>query len=262
MIGHGVYTIEMETSLLSSSDEISFQEIHFEDCNPKRTALDCDFEGGNFCLWKLDAKSPLQWNIVEAMDVLNTAGHSVYLPTVDHTTRSSKGHYAWTQKANVTGNQSPVAVIKSPVLSANVCISLWYYMDGASFLQLSITSKSTFSGARNRDILNGPSGGVWKFKQSNVKRMTSDYTISIEAQIEDTEGIIAIDDVRMKCKWNLPFVRKSSVFVFINFLMFTSIYLSNNLLQMAPVTIHCAPLRRATAATASPSPRAPTPAGH
>lgn len=248
---HGKYVLSLTSSPMPVGASIAIQSVHFENCNPKRTVLDCDFEGGNFCLWRLNASSPLQWNIARGMDVLAPTSGQLYLPTADHTTGTSAGHYAWTEAGNVTGNQSPIAIMSSPVLDSAVCLSLWYYMDGASFLQLSITSQG--GGTRNRDILTGPSGGVWKFKQADVLafKFGFHFTLSIEAEVEDPGGIIAIDDVKMKCKW-ASFLEPTRG----SHLPSLSFYF-----QTAGAAFRCATLRRAPAATASPTPARATPPG-
>src|SRR5699024_2765052 len=76
---HGAYFVQI-IAFVHAKDQISIGEIHFEDCNPKRTIGDCDFENGDFCHWHLDSRSTLKWQVGSGKQVTET-----YAPTSDHT---------------------------------------------------------------------------------------------------------------------------------------------------------------------------------
>ena len=196
---HGAFTLEIGAILNDASDNIKIKEIHFDNCNPKRTIGDCDFENENLCHWTLNKeRSILPW-IIGRGDQVN----STYAPTADHTFGTSSGHFLWTTKGLVNAsNTLPLAVLSSPPLDFRVCVSLWYYLDGASYFQLSITDQIiTSSTIRHEDLISIPTGGMWQFKELEIMYRGGAFKVNIEAEIEDPGGVIAIDDIQIKCNF-------------------------------------------------------------
>jgi len=196
-VNHDAYQIKISAVLYNAGDQITIKEIHFENCNSKRTIGDCDFEDGNSCHWSFNKKSVLPWQISRGTDV-----NATYAPTTDHTRATSAGHFIWTTFDANLQNQSlpflPIAILTSVPLDFRVCLSFWFYMDGPQFAQLSVTQ----SGQPNStDIatFNKPTVGSWVFKQVDIMWRGATYTVSLEVQIEGPNTTIAIDDILMKC---------------------------------------------------------------
>ena len=191
------YHMQIEATLNGPTDRFMIREIRFEDCNPKRTLGDCNFELNDTCHWTRNVSSPLQWTISEA-DQLNYT----YSPTTDHTESLRTGHYLWTKLLNTNGsNETPTARITSPEFNYDICLSFSYYMDGASFSQISIIKEDQFLKQRQtQTVLDKPSNGNWLTKLVNIQRTLLNFVVSIEAQVEDPQGIVAIDDIFVQCK--------------------------------------------------------------
>lgn len=62
--------IQLTASLANIGDYVRIKSIEFNECNHRRSFVDCNFDGGTFCNWKTsDKKSDLKWNIAKGISV-------------------------------------------------------------------------------------------------------------------------------------------------------------------------------------------------
>ena len=75
-------------------------------------------------------------------------------------------------------------------------------MDGYNFLQLAINHITTDNQKTMIDeLLSMPTGGNWKYSQTNIMYSGKEFYVNLEATVEDPLGVIAIDDLRFTCRY-------------------------------------------------------------
>lgn len=168
--------------------------------------LDCTFESENFCNWRI-GNTMLTYRF-EVNSCRNVQKVYTFAPTIDHTTSSYLGNYAYLLSPQ-SGFTSRVAslVALNPYINDTVCFSFYYYFyaSGRSYFQLSmdmVSGSSPFSSSAkqlySRSLYHSYSASAinWQAVRITVDPNGKNFNI-FRFYADVFRGIMAIDDIQV-----------------------------------------------------------------
>ncbi|XP_077865040.1 MAM and LDL-receptor class A domain-containing protein 2-like [Saccoglossus kowalevskii] len=164
--------------------------VHFGACPPHR---ECDFEY-DFCGWTNMDSDELEW--LQGSNGTETAGTG---PSIDHTTGTETGHFAYIETTSALIGHSAILTTTEVTSNIDRCLTFWYHMYGQDIGSLHIYQS---------DVGNVSSTPVWSrtgnqddmWRRGTVplpmEPTGNPYLVSFEGVVGNgTLGDIAIDDV-------------------------------------------------------------------
>jgi hypothetical protein len=141
------------------------------------TALDCNFDCNCSCSWANDPTGDFNWVTNKGTTVTALTG-----PSVDHTTDSTNGFYAYIETSSPR-KENDKARIVSPLVNINFfggCFKFFYHMFGSDINKLNVYMQT------NNDPLANP---IWK-KQGNKGDVWISGSIYIYSQFSNIKFVI------------------------------------------------------------------------
>ncbi|XP_045171625.2 MAM and LDL-receptor class A domain-containing protein 1-like [Mercenaria mercenaria] len=180
------------------------------------SAISCDFDGNNMCLWKTNQSSPGTWKVNSGQTPTGNTG-----PNTDHTKGNNIGYYAYIESS--FGKTGENAFLTSPELppSGVSCFTFWYNMHGSQIGSLALETEERLKDcSETRHVklpLSGDQGSVWHQAQINLPVMNNPYRIVLKSTHgPGSSGDTAVDDLQYytgKCKSNMKLNGPSEEFI-------------------------------------------------
>ncbi|XP_060597143.1 MAM and LDL-receptor class A domain-containing protein 1-like [Ruditapes philippinarum] len=170
------------------------------------SAISCDFENNDLCLWKTNQSSTGTWKVNKGQTPTGNTG-----PNNDHTKGNSNGVYAYIESS--FDQPGSLAYLTSPELpsSGQACFSFWYNMHGQEIGSLKVETverlKDCSESIHDKLTLANDQLNVWHLAQINIPALSNPYKIVLKSiRGSGTHGDTAIDDLEYytgKCRANL-----------------------------------------------------------
>ncbi|RVE62060.1 hypothetical protein OJAV_G00176900 [Oryzias javanicus] len=176
---------------------VAFDDVRLTDavCPPHGF---CDFES-SFCGWTNLGGD------VDQGDWLRGAGASPNPhtgPTVDHTTDSEHGHYAYVDSS--VGEWGDMSFLISDVFQPSTrghCLTFWYHMYGSSVgtLRVYLNDRKMNTGGNEEGLLQwietGNKGDEWQQANVSVQHQDAFWFVFVYQRGQSAGGDVALDDV-------------------------------------------------------------------
>src|SRR5699024_8812525 len=101
------------------------------------------FENGTFCKWAVSGIQGTEFAVAKCRTVLSDPSEAhVLAPSMDHTTSSENGHFAYMINAK---NESIWTSLKStnPFISKTICFSFYYYLNTFGLSRVELTMEQS-----------------------------------------------------------------------------------------------------------------------